>query len=438
MDNREAIGIRDASFELTTVGDLIKRGVLERPIDGNHGEIHPKSADFVSEGVPFVMASDLKNGRVEYGQCAFITERQAESLRKGFAKNGDVLLTHKATIGETAIVAYDKHPYIMLTPQVTYYRVKDKAALSNRYLKAYFDSSLFQQTLQMLASSGSTRAYLGITEQHRLPIILPPPEKQEKIAAILGTIDDLIAINQRRIALLESMTEEIYREWFVRLRFPGYTVSSFDKGLPKGWSSTPLGQLIGETKRPVKKSDLAGHTRYVGLEHISRKSVALTMHGAPESVESDKLAFFAGDILFSKIRPYLHKVALAHFDGICSTDTLVLSPKRQDFREFALLTVFSETFIEIANTASKGTKMPRADWHFLKQLRVSVPSDPLLARFNTMVKPMLDEIASLIHLNETLGKQRDALLPRLISGKLRVDALDIQFPPSMQPPSEAA
>jgi type I restriction enzyme S subunit len=131
-------------------------------------------------------------------------------------------------------------------------------------------------------------------------------------------------------------------------------------------------------------------------------------------------------------------VALAHFDGICSTDTLVLSPKRQDFREFALLTVFSETFIEIANTASKGTKMPRADWHFLKQLRVSVPSDPLLARFNTMVKPMLDEIASLIHLNETLGKQRDALLPRLISGKLRVDALDIQFPPSMQPPSEAA
>ncbi|RIA34197.1 type I restriction enzyme S subunit [Stenotrophomonas sp. AG209] len=261
---------------------------------------------------------------------------------------------------------------------------------------------------------------------------------QPKIAAALKSYDDLIAINQRRIALLESMAEEIYREWFVRLRFPGYTVSSFDKGLPKGWSSTPLGQLIGETKRPVKKSDLAGHTRYVGLEHISRKSVALTMHGAPESVESDKLAFFAGDILFSKIRPYLHKVALAHFDGICSTDTLVLSPKRQDFREFALLTVFSETFIEIANTASKGTKMPRADWHFLKQLRVSVPSDPLLARFNTMVKPMLDEIASLIHLNETLAKQRDALLPRLISGKLRVDALDIQFPPSMQPPSEAA
>lgn len=170
MDKREAIGIRDLSFELTTVGDLVRRGVLERPIDGNHGEIHPKSSDFVAEGVPFIMASDLKNGRVDYTNCAFITERQAESLRKGFAKNGDVLLTHKATIGETAIVDYHKHPYIMLTPQVTYYRVKDRKALNNRYLKAYFDSSLFQQTLHMLAGSGSTRAYLGITEQHRLPI----------------------------------------------------------------------------------------------------------------------------------------------------------------------------------------------------------------------------------------------------------------------------
>lgn len=244
MDKREAIGIRDPSFEFTTVGDLVRRGILERPIDGNHGEIHPKSADFVPEGVPFVMASDLKNGRVDYNRCAFITERQAESLRKGFAKKGDILLTHKATIGETAIVAYDKHPYIMLTPQVTYYRVKDKAALSNRYLKAYFDSSLFQQTLQMLAGSGATRAYLGITEQHRLPIILPPPDKQRKIAAILGTIDDLIANNQRRIALLESTAEEIYREWFVRMRFPGYETAEHERGIPSGWQASTAAAMV--------------------------------------------------------------------------------------------------------------------------------------------------------------------------------------------------
>ncbi len=83
------------------------------------------------------------------------------------------------------------------------------------------------------------------------------------------------------------------------------------------------------------------------------------MFGAPGSVDSDKLAFTRGDILFSKIRPYLHKVALAHFDGISSTDSLILRAKKELYREFSLFTIFSETFIDLANTASKGTKMPR-------------------------------------------------------------------------------
>src|SRR5262245_10793182 len=124
-DARSAIGIHDSDFELVSVRTLVERRVVERPIDGNHGEIHPKSEDFVAEGFPFIMASDIKGGRVDYAHCARISVRQAEGLRKGFAKNGDVLITHKATIGATAIVEYHDHPYIMLTPQVTYYRVRD-------------------------------------------------------------------------------------------------------------------------------------------------------------------------------------------------------------------------------------------------------------------------------------------------------------------------
>lgn len=68
----------------------------------------------------------------------------------------------------------------MLTPQVTYYRVKNRRRLDNRYLRHYFDSELFQKTLQLWADSGSTRAYLGITEQQKLPVIVPPIEKQRK------------------------------------------------------------------------------------------------------------------------------------------------------------------------------------------------------------------------------------------------------------------
>jgi len=194
------IGIHDSSFEFLTVAQMVKRGLIERPLDGNHGEIHPKGKDFVAAGVPFIMASDIQDGVVDYVGCKFITEKQANGLRKGFAKNGDVLLTHKATIGRTAIVHYESHPFVMLTPQVTYYRVKDRKRLSNAYLRHYFDSPFFQDTLSLWAGAGATRAYLGITDQAKLLIVLPPKEKQDKIAAILSAYDDLIENNRRRMA----------------------------------------------------------------------------------------------------------------------------------------------------------------------------------------------------------------------------------------------
>ncbi|WP_448123512.1 restriction endonuclease subunit S [Stenotrophomonas riyadhensis] len=434
MDKREAIGIRDASFELTTVGDLVKRGVLERPIDGNHGEIHPKSADFVSEGVPFVMASDLKNGRVEYGQCAFITERQAESLRKGFAKNGDVLLTHKATIGETAIVAYDKHPYIMLTPQVTYYRVKDKAALSNRYLKAYFDSSLFQQTLQMLASSGSTRAYLGITEQHRLPVILPPHEKQEKIAAILGTIDDLIANNQRRITLLESMAEEIYREWFVRMRFPRHAEVQKPKGIPEGWTPATLGTIANFVMGQSPSSEHYNETgdglpfhQGVGTygDRFPRHQVFCSSTGRKAS---------AGDILFS-VRAPVGRLNIADTELIIGRGLAAMRHK-QDLNSY-LFYLLKVTFAN-EDMIGNGSIFNSVGKDELAKHPILCPPPELAEMFETFVKPIDAQLATLYATTTKLSKQRDALLPRLISGKLGVHALDIQFPPSMQqPPAEA-
>ena len=99
-----------------TVQELIDLGMLEEPLDGNHGAIHPKTSDYVPTGVPFIMANNLVNGRVDFNNCAFISEQQALTLRKGFSHPGDVLLTHKATIGRTAIVT-EEYDTIILTPK---------------------------------------------------------------------------------------------------------------------------------------------------------------------------------------------------------------------------------------------------------------------------------------------------------------------------------
>ena len=175
-----------------TVEQLIDLDMLEAPMDGNHGSIHPKASDYVLTGVPFIMVNDMPNGHVDLKNCAFISGKQAGTLRKGFAKPGDVLLSHKATIGRTAIVPND-FDTIILTPQITYYRVKK--GIDNRFLKYYFDSPNFQILFNNWAGSGSTRAYLGITAQRKLPIILPELDEQIKIADILSNFDKKIDKN---------------------------------------------------------------------------------------------------------------------------------------------------------------------------------------------------------------------------------------------------
>lgn len=213
--NFDEVSTLPTGWRQLTVAQLVADGVIEKPLDGNHGGIHPKAADYVESGVPFVMASDLDGGRVDLSGCKFITEEQAGGLRKGFAKAGDVLLSHKATIGRTAIVQDSEHPFIVLTPQVTYYRISDTSQLNAVYLKAYFDSTLFQTVLGQWAGAGSTRAYLGITGQLKLPIIVPPIDFQNFIAEQAGNLNDKIQLNHQINQTLEQMAQAIFKSWFV-------------------------------------------------------------------------------------------------------------------------------------------------------------------------------------------------------------------------------
>lgn len=182
-----------------TVLDLIDKKYIDPPMDGNHGELHPKASDYVAIGIPFVMANNLSDGFVDLSQCAFITEKQAKTLRKGFARPDDVLLTHKATLGRTAIVP-EGYEYIILTPQVTYYRVHK--GLSNVYLRYYFESSYFQSTLEAFAGGGSTRAYIGITKQCGLPVYLPCESSMNILTYSLSQIERVRLLNQTEIQQL--------------------------------------------------------------------------------------------------------------------------------------------------------------------------------------------------------------------------------------------
>lgn len=194
-----------------TVQQAIDEKIIDKPLDGNHGGKHPKTSDYVPSGIPFIMANNLVEGKVDLENCAFISRKQADSLDKGFAKDGDVLITHKGTIGRTAIL-HCSYPYIMLTPQVTYYR--PKTGIIPEYLKAYFDTDYFQGIIGNIASVGSTRAYIGITAQQELPLIVPPMELQKQFAAFVEQTDKSKLAIQQSLDKLETLKKALMQKYF--------------------------------------------------------------------------------------------------------------------------------------------------------------------------------------------------------------------------------
>ena len=206
---------RDAGkWNITTVGGLVEAGWLFPPKDGNHGNIHPKSSDYVANGIPFTMASDLNGGLIDIDNCHFISKAQADTLQKGFAKEGDVLLSHKGTVGEVAVVRKINTPYLMLTPQVTYYRVKDRQRLLNEFIAQLFVADAFRANL-LEVSGGGTRAYIGITEQAKLRLQFPKDiEEQQRIANCLTTLDAFINAATQEVETLKTHKKGLMQQLF--------------------------------------------------------------------------------------------------------------------------------------------------------------------------------------------------------------------------------
>jgi type I restriction enzyme S subunit len=137
-------------------------------------------------------------------------------------------------------------------------------------------------------------------------------------------------------------------------------------------------------------------------------------------IGSNKLAFNRGDILFGKIRPNFHKVGVAQVDGLCSSDTFVLSPKDSEHHSLITMVTFSNEFVAQAVQTSQGSKMPRASWDVLKEFAVCLPDSNALERFNSAANPAIEQIRVLSLKNRNLKQQRDMLLPKLISGQIEL------------------
>lgn len=283
--------------------------------------------------------------------------------------------------------------------------------------------------------SGSGQPLLNQTILSSILTKVPSLKEQQAIAHILGTLDDKIELNRRMNRTLEAMAQAIFQDWFVHFGptrakmkdqepylpsalwdlFPDELVDSELGEIPEGWQVSELGKVATFPVRAVKPQELSVETAYIGLDHMPRKSIAIDVWENSGKVTSNKLSFKRGEFLFGKLRPYFHKVGLAPTDGICSTDIVVVSPKKRLWSSFVLMCISTDEFVSYTDQTSNGTKMPRASWKTMGQYEVCLPPDSVAQAFQYTSQDFLNRIGTNVHESLVLRKQRDTLLPHVLS-----------------------
>ncbi|MDX3773904.1 restriction endonuclease subunit S [Chromatiaceae bacterium AAb-1] len=385
----------------------------------------------LESGPYFLSISSLDKGRLDLSKSASLSEDDFKKWTKRVTpEEGDLLFSYETRLGEAALMPSGIRA--CLGRRMGLLRLNREKVIPEYALYAYL-SPVFQQTIKANTITGATVDRIALNELPDFPIRIPPLDEQKYVARLLSGIDEKIELNNRINTELEAMAKTLYDYWFVQFDFPdangnpyktsgGKMVynSTLKRRIPEDWEVVPLKKLVSLVKGNVSPSEIEPSTPYIGLEHIQRKKLSLEDWAMSQSAESDKTVFKKGDILFGKIRPYFHKVTVAPFDGITSTDTLIFRPTSKNYFGVALEVIFSDEFISLASQSSTGSKMPRADWGVLKQYSIAIPSEELLSQFQVKIEQFVNYLNLTTLENRELRKLRDWLLPLLMNGQVTV------------------
>ena len=391
----------------------------------------------VSSGIPLITAKIVKGGQINT-PTEFIAEEDYVSwMRRGIPQSGDIVVTTEAPLGE---VAQLNHQRVALAQRLILLRGKS-GILDNRFLKFLMQSDDVQDQLRARAT-GTTVIGIKQKELRQIELALPPISEQRAIAHILGTLDDKIELNRRMNETLEEMARALFKSWFVDFDpvrakmegrdpglpkhladlFPDRLVDSELGPIPEGWEVGCVGDIADQRRYGVKPEQIDPDTPYIGLEHMPKRCIALSEWGTVDGLASNKFIFEQGDVLFGKLRPYFHKVGVAPLDGVCSTDIVVIMPKSHDWFGFVLGHISSAEFVKYTDAGATGTRMPRTKWTDMARYKIALPKRELTKAFTILIQKCIYKIISAIHESRTLVAQRDALLPKLVSGEIRAKA----------------
>lgn len=393
-----------------------------------------KTPIYSETGRAMVRVTDVQGGFLDVSKTLRVTEEVFQEFTRRYApKRGDIVFSRVGSYGNASYANTDV-PFCLgqntalLVPRI-----------NGRFLHLFLQSAEAREQIEQLVV-GSTQKTISLKSISALQVPIPPAVELQAIADILGTLDDKIELNRRMNETLEAMARALFKSWFVDFEPVRAKAEGRDTGLPKhiadlfpdsfedselgeiprGWRVGTLGDVAEHPRRGVQSNRLAPDAPYIGLEHMPRRSIALWEWDVADGLESNKFEFRKGEILFGKLRPYFHKVGVAPVDGVCSTDIVVVSPRTPQWFAFVLGILSSDEFVEHTNGSSTGTKMPRTSWTEMARYNIALAPDPVARAFTNLLQPVTDRINACIHESRTAVTVRDTLLPKLISGELRI------------------
>ena len=419
-----------------TVAQLQSDGVLLVE-DGNHGEYRPRPEEFVSEGVAFIRAADMHDGRVLFDRAERINETAATRIRKGIGRSGDVLLSHKGTVGKVSLVPDGAPPYVC-SPQTTFWRVRDPNSLDPRYLFAYLRSPDFRAQLASRKGETDMADYVSLTAQRQLEVPLPEIAVQRAIGAIVGALDDRIDLLRQTNATLESIAQAIFKSWFVdfdpvRAKAEGREPDGMDAAtaalFPAEFEESALG-LIPKKWRVVSVYEVANviygapfssrrfNTDANGQPLVRIRDLRDEAPGVWTSeVHPKGYLLHPGDIVVGmdgEFRAYLWGGAPAWMNQrVCCFQPV--APHCAAFVRCAIAGPLAH--IEATEVATTVIHLGKGD---IDHFKVVAPPEAVASAFANLADPLYARIVTNKVQTRHLSELRDTLLPRLISGKLRL------------------
>ena len=383
-----------------------------------------KTPKKTSAGIPLITAKIVKNGFIQE-PTEFIAEEDYDAwMSRGFPMVGDVVLTMEAPLGEVAQITNEA---VALAQRIVTLRGK-KGVLDNNYLKYFLKSEAGQVRLKE-RETGTTVTGIKQSELRQVEIECPPISTQNRIAAILSSLDDKIELNRQTNNTLEDIAQAIFKEWFVHFRYPCATGEMQESELgpiPKGWKVGAFTDFVeisgGGTPKTAIEKYWNGEILWFSVVDVPCESDVFVLDTIKKitqaGLDNSSTQLLKEGTTIISARGTVGKVALCGVSMAMNQSCYAINGKQDDLGFFTYYLTRSIS-LQLQQGAN-GSVFDTITRNTFEQLLVVVPPSELIVSFNNIVTPILTKIKDYLCQTTILSKTRDSLLPKLISGEIEV------------------